>query len=433
MTRAERAPWWPGLLVFLVALAIRLFFITLIPRDALQPSTDWELDSIAMSLVTTGEFADPYILPTGPTAHLPPIPPAILALIYKALGITMTAGIAGWLFRMLAQSAIWGLLPWIGVRVGVGWKAGFVGGLAGALFPQWLAHGEALAAVLLGLLVVAVVKRWESIPRPAGSLLLGLAFGISFHVQPVFLLIFLGYLGFELYWRSDHGKWRSVALVALAALVACLPWGVRNYRAFDAVFFVRSNFGLELRMGNHEGAAPSMDDPHFRGGAPHPRTDTADALKVRELGEIPYMREAGAAARAWIVSNPGDFTRLTAKRIGYFWLGPLDRPGIALLFAMLTGLALLGAVRMIRGLPRSGAAALLIPLLVYPLVYYLVPWQHRYRFPIEWILFLFAGAAVLGLVNPAGAAGRIRAPAAPARVSPDRASDSISEPGPADR
>ena len=29
------------------------------------------------------------------------------------------AGIAGWLFRMLAQSAIWGLLPWIGVRVGV--------------------------------------------------------------------------------------------------------------------------------------------------------------------------------------------------------------------------------------------------------------------------------------------------------------------------
>ncbi len=271
----------------------------------------------------------------------------------------MTGGIAGWLFRMLAQSAIWGLLPWIGVRVGVGWKAGFVGGLAGALFPQWLAHGEALAAVLLGLLVVAVVRRWESIPRPAGSLLLGLAFGISFHVQPVFLLVFLGYLGFELYSRSDHGKWRSVALVVVAALVACVPWGVRNYRAFDAVFFVRSNFGLELRMGNHEGTEASMDDPHFRRGAPHPRTDPAEALKVREWGEVPYMREAGAAARAWIVSNPGDFTRLTAKRIGYFWLGPLNQPGIALLFAMLSGLALLGAGRVIRTTaapPHRGSA-----------------------------------------------------------------------------
>ncbi|MBK5097491.1 MAG: hypothetical protein JJE01_06890 [Gemmatimonadetes bacterium] len=433
MRRSDRTPWWSGLLVFVVALAIRLFFLTLIPRDALQPSTDWELDSIAMSLATTGEFANPYVVPTGPTAHLPPIPPAILALIYKVFGITITAGIAGWLFRMLAQSAIWGLLPWICVRVGVGWKAGFAGGLAGALFPQWLAHGEALAAVLLGLLVVAVVKRWESIPRSAGSLLLGLAFGISFHVQPVFLLVLIGYLGFELYWRSDRGKWRSTALVAIAALVACIPWGVRNYRAFDAVFFVRSNFGLELRMGNHDGAEASIDHPHFQNEPPHPRTHPEDALKVREWGEVPYMRESGREARAWIASNPGEFSRLTAERIGYFWLGPLDRPGIALLFAILTGFALIGAVRVIRVLPPSQTAALMIPLLLYPLVYYLVPWQHRYRFPIEWILFLLAGYAVLGLVSPDGAPGRIRAPAAPARVSPDRASDSISGPGPADR
>ena len=45
----------------------------------------------------------------------------------------MTAGIAGWLFRMIAQSAIWGLLPWIGERTGLGWKAGLIGGIAGAL------------------------------------------------------------------------------------------------------------------------------------------------------------------------------------------------------------------------------------------------------------------------------------------------------------
>lgn len=433
MNRMERTPWWSGLLVFLVALAIRLFFITLIPEDALRPSTDWELDAIAMSLVTTGEFANPYVLPTGPTAHLPPIPPAILALIYRVFGITMAAGIAGWLFRMLAQSAIWALLPWIGVRVGVGWKAGFTGGLAGALFPQWLAHGEALAAVLLGLLVVAVIKRWESVPRPAGSLLLGLAFGVSFHVQPVFLPVLLGYLGFELCWRSDDGKWRSAALVAVAALVACIPWGVRNYRVFDAVFFVRSNFGLELRMGNHEGAEASIDHPHFRNEPPHPRTHPEDALKVREWGEVAYMRESGAAARTWIAENPGTFMRLTTERIGYFWLGPLNRPGIALLFAMLTGLALVGAVRVIRGLPPPGTAALLIPLLAYPLVYYLVPWQHRYRFPIEWILFLLAGAAMLGTLSPAVAPGRTRAQADPARVNPDRDSDSTSGPGRADR
>jgi hypothetical protein len=421
---ADRTPWWPGLLVFLLAFSIRLFFITLVPEDALRPSTDWELDSIAMSLATTGEFANPYILPTGPTAHLAPIPPAILALIYEVFGITKTAGIAGWLFRMLAQSAIWGLLPWIGARTGLGWKAGLVGGLSGALFPQWLAHGEALASVMLGLLVVGMVRRWESVPRPAGSLLLGAAFGVSFHVQPVFLLVLLGYLGFELWWRTDRGRWSSAALVAVAALVTCIPWGLRNYQTLDAVLFVRSNFGLEMRMGNHEGAEAFIDHPHFRTGAPHPRTHPEEAVKVREWGEVAYMRDAGDAARAWIAAHPVSFTRLTAERFAYFWLGPLNRPAVAILFSMLTGLALLGALEGFQRLTPPQFAALVIPLLTFPLVYYLVPWQHRYRFPIEWILFLLAGSAVMARVSRADESARTRALADPATGRPDRASDS---------
>jgi hypothetical protein len=389
-----RFPWRPCLLVFVIALAIRLFFLSRLPADALHPSADWELDAIAMSVVTTGQFADPYVVPTGPTAHLPPIPPLILALIYMVFGITLVGGIAGWLFRITFQSAIWGLLPWIGERTGLGWKAGLTGGLAGALFPQWIAHGEALASVLMGLLVLATIRRWGSVPRPPASLLFGAAFGISFHVQPVFLPVLLGYLAFEVWRRSDRAKWGSAGLVLVGALLVSIPWGVRNYRAFDAVFFVRSNLGLELRMGNHEGATPAIDDPHFHNWPPHPRTHREDAIKIREWGEVPYMRDSGRQALEWIGSHPGEFTRLTAKRIGYFWLGPLDDPRTAFLFATLTGLAVVGAIRALRRLPATRSAALLIPLLAYPLIYYLVPWQRRYRFPIEWILFLLAGAAL---------------------------------------
>ena len=390
--------------MFAVALAVRLAFLSLIPDDALRPSADWELDSIAMSLVTEGQFANPYIEPTGPTAHLAPIPPLILAAIYKVFGITAVAGIAGWLFRMIAQSAIWGLLPWIGLRTGLGWQAGLTGGLAGALWPQMLAHGEALASVLLGLLVVAMVRRWDllrgtesgrrpSTPRLASSLLLGAAFGISFHVQPVFLAVLLGYLAFELWRRSDRRRWSSAGLVLLGALLVCIPWGIRNYRAFDAVFFVRSNLGLELRMGNHEGATANIEDSHFR-DTPHPRTTASETVKIRELGEVAYMRESGREAVGWIASHPAEFTTLTAQRIRHFWLGPLSDPAMAFLFVALAALAVLGAAGALRRLPPAQAAALLIPLLTYPLIYYLVPWQHRYRFPIEWILFLLAGAAL---------------------------------------
>ena len=408
---SSRFPWRPCLGVFAVALAVRLFFLTLIPTDMLHPSTDWELDAIAMSLVTEGQFANPYIEPTGPTAHLAPIPPLILALIFKIFGITMVGGIAGWLFRMVAQSAIWGLLPWIGQRTGLGWKAGLTGGLAGALWPQFLAHGEALAAVLMGLLAMAMLRRWDSIrkgnadrpafaPRPVSSLLLGAAFGISFHVQPVFLVVLLGYLAVEVWRRADRARWGSAATVLLGAFLLSIPWGVRNYRTFDAVFFVRSNLGLELRMGNHEGATANISDPHFNDGPPHPRTHASEAQRIREVGEVPYMRESRREALDWIRSHPSDFARLTAKRIRYFWLGPVDDPITAVAFLALAALAAVGAVLALRRLPAAGSAVLLIPLLTYPLIYYLVPWQHRYRFPIEWILFLLAGAALWSLSGP---------------------------------
>jgi len=429
MNGSDGAPRWAGWTVFLFAFAIRLFFLTLVPDDAIRPSRDWELDSIAMSIAQSGRFADPYIIPTGPTAHLPPVAPGILALIYRGFGITMTAGILGWLFRIVMQSAIWGLLPRIGQRAGLGWRAGLTGGMAGALIPLWLAHGEALAAVLMGLMVLAAIRRWDSIPPPAESILFGAMFAVSFHVQPAFLPVLLGYLGFELWSRTDLAKWRSVGLVALSALTVCVPWATRNYRALDGLFFVRSNFGLELRMGNHEGATAAIDDSHFR-FVPHPRTHVAEALRVRQAGELPYMRQRGSEAADWIVSNPGSFTRLTAERIAWFWFGPIRRPAAALPFVLLTGLAILGSIRLVRSGSVAAAAALLIPLATFPPVYYLVPWQHRYRFPVEWILYLLAGSWLVGRfaprilrLNRAGGSARTRAREDPASPRPDRVAD----------
>jgi len=46
-------------------------------------------------------------------------------------------------------------------------------------------------------------------------------------------------------------------------------------------------------------------------------------------------------------------------------------------------------------------AAVLIPLLTFPVVYHLPAFMARYRIPIEWILFLPAGAGVWrGIAGP---------------------------------
>jgi hypothetical protein len=390
--------------------------MTLLPEDALRPDTSWELDSIAHSLVLEGVYGNPYVVPSGPTGHLPPIPPFILAALYQVFGITALAATLAWALRLLFQAVLLGLLPWIGLRVGVGWQAGLVGGLAGALWPQYVAHGESEAALLLGLLVLGIAGRWTelfrsdgsapALPRPAASLALGAGFGIAFHAQPAFLPVFLGYVAFELWRRGDRARWRSNALVVLGALLVCIPWGVRNVRSLDAVVFVRSNFGLEMHVGNHEGAQASIDHPHYRDHRKprvwsHPRLDADDAIEIRDSGEIAYMRRKGRQAGEWIAAHPGEFTRLTAARIRHFWVGSLDDPAISLAFLGLFGCAALGLWGALRRLPADRVALLWIPLLAYPPVYYLVPWQHRYRFPIEWILFLLAGAGLWWLVSGA--------------------------------
>ncbi|NIN71151.1 MAG: hypothetical protein GTO46_04280 [Gemmatimonadetes bacterium] len=393
--RLTRSHWRSFIIIFVTAFAIRGFLLTRIPDRYVIPHTRWEMEATAYALADRGEFADPYIIPTGPTAHLPPIMPGILALFWRLFGLGLVGGYAGWLFRIATYCVMYAMLPWLAGRLGVGRQAGFLAGIAGAMIALWPGHGEALTAIGMGLLLLACLRRWTA-PRisVAGSLLLGLAWGVAFHLQPALLTVFVGCAAFELWWRRDRRKWVVGTVMTAGVVLACLPWGVRNYARFDAVFFIRSNLGLELRMGNHEGAAAAMDVMDMREEYRHPRTHEAEALLIQEVGEVAYMRGAGREAMGWIRSHPGEFLRLTASRVVHWWCGPLHAPMYALLVTALTLLAALGAWRTLPGLTIPQRAALLIPLAAYPLIYYFVAYMGRYRVPMDWILLVLAASEV---------------------------------------
>jgi hypothetical protein len=391
-----RRPGRVFLIIFALSFSVQGFFLTKVPKEAIRPNTLWEFPSVAVSVAERGTFADPYALPTGPTAHLPPIPPAIFGLSYRVFGLTLLGGYVGWLVTMALYSALWGMLPWVTGRVGLGGGAGVLAGLVGGAIPRWPGHGEGLAALALALLMVVFVRRWEGgRDTRGGSILLGIAAGVAFHVQPALLPVALGWMAFELWWRKGRRAGLHTGLVAVGMTLACLPWGWRNYRTLDAVFFIRSNFGLELRMGNHEGVAASIDAMDRRGEEYlHPRALEREARKVQELGEVPYMRRAGREALDWIQANPGSFAELTAARFFLWWMGPLYDSVRALPYLVLTLLAFLGAWLTFPALSVPQRAAVLIPLLAFPLVYYVMAYMPRYREPIDWIFMVLAGAAV---------------------------------------
>jgi hypothetical protein len=381
--------------IFILSFGIRTYSLAKIPPADLIPSPDRELGAIARSLVEIGQFANPYMVETGPTAHLPPVYPAILALIYYLFGNTTLSGYVFMGFTVMTNSVMYAMTPWMADKLGVGRQAGFIGGIAGAFMEEseWSVHGEGLTGILLGLMLVAFLKRWNNEQNSlAGSLVLGLGIGVSFHVQPVLLLIFLGCLAFEIGWYKIKRKLIITSTLTMGIVLACVPWAWRNYVVFHEFFFIRSNLGLELRMGNHEGAAAAIEIMDRQGSLHrHPRVYLAEALKLQEVGEMEYMRQAMDETLAWIQKNPGEFIHLTILRITYFWLGPLYRGLIPGYITVLTILAILGIGRIFPVLSLSQRAVILIPLFTYPFIYYLVPYMTRYRTPIDWILLILAG------------------------------------------
>ena len=384
-----------GAVAFAVALAVRLFLLTRVLPEYIVPHTRWELEAIAWSLVETGRFADPFAVPTGPTAHYPPVYPFLLGLTWRSFGLGPAGGYAGWIMGFALASLQCALLPWLSVRLGLGLAAGVIVALGSAVFAQWPPFLEPPTAILLGLLMLAFRHRWTAGGMTTGrSLLLGVGAGFAFHLQPVLLLVVLGYLAFELWWGRDARRWVRAGVVVLAALLVCVPWAWRNYTKLHGVFFIRSNLGLELLVGNHPGAVADIDDMLPSVYPLHPRSSVAQAVRVREMGEVAFMRAAGAEARAWIVANPGEYARLSAKRALAFWTRWNNDALYAIPATLATLLGILGAVRLLRGLAVAERAVLLIPLLTFPLVYYFVDYLPRYRIPVMWIMYLFAAAEV---------------------------------------
>lgn len=397
-----RSPLRAFVLIFVLSFAIRgaLLASWMTPRDYFRPRG--EIGRVAVSLARSGHFADPYMIPTGPTAHPTPIYTGLLGLIYSLSGVTVTAAYVRGVIAIAAYSALYAMLPWLGGRLGLGARAGVLGGIAGAVIPQQgieeiIGGGDQpFPAIALGLLAVAFLRRWTEDRSSAGrSLLFGIGCGVALHLSPPLLLVLLGWMGFELAWSRNRRTWLDLACIALGAMLACVPWAWRNYTAFHELLFIRGNFGLELRIANHDGADPDIDvtrarDAVFR----HPSANLGEARKVRELGEGEYMRQARNEALQWIRNHPAEFLRLTLLRVVYFWCGPMRLPWKAAAITALTILALLGLRRTLPRLAIPQRAALLIPLATFPLVYYFVSYVSHYRASLEGMLLLLAGAEV---------------------------------------
>jgi hypothetical protein len=397
-----------GLVIFLVALALRVVVIYLQKSYTLGIRSPGELENIAFSLAQGGGFANAYGPGTGPTAHGAPLYPILLSLIFRLFGAGVSGKFVEQVLSATLASVQYALLPLVAVACRFPSQVGIGAGLFAALVPLdfWIqTNGSweySLSALLAVLVSLAILKTWRdgdfSCRR---GLAIGILGGLNLLTTPQLLFTLVVALAYPYATSAEVRKsgYRVFAVTQVAVIAIMLaPWVVRNYLVLGSPIWSRSNLGLELNLSNNDGVSPLWRENHRADVFQklNPSSNPIERQRISALGEVAYNKEKLAVAKQWMISHPGRLVTLTAQRIWYFWFPPMNTPGQTTGLALATLLGFLGLGLALR---RAGHAPRYFLLLwcVFPLPLYLFQQSTRLRYPIEWATFLMAAYALVCL------------------------------------
>jgi 4-amino-4-deoxy-L-arabinose transferase-like glycosyltransferase len=384
-------------LIFLVAISVRLFVTAYMQSFQIQDTWKFgfETGRIATSIASGQGFASPLQGPSGPTAWLPPVYPYMLAGIFKVFGIysadsALVALTLNSLFSALTCVTIFS----IGEKT-FGPKVAAWAGWIWAFFPyavfwstNWI-WATSLSAFLFSLICLLALQL-----ERYNSAMAWLGFGVLWGVVALTDTALVSILPFILVWlycrlrRQGLSLIRPISAWTLGCLLITAPWLIRNYLTLGELIFIKSNFGLELHLGNHEGSSGLSG-----GRLIHPAGNQHEFEKFRRIGEVSYIKESKRQALDFIAAQPGTFIWLTLKRFVYFWTGneqllqifPLSGRFVAARYVLFTTISVLAFAGLFLAFRNRNPAVPLfaIALIVFPLVYYVTHPTPRYRHPIE--------------------------------------------------
>jgi hypothetical protein len=368
----------------------------------------FEAGRIAESIASGRGFSSPLAtVQTGATAWLCPVFPCLMAGVFRVWGIFSLKSLAmiqilNCIFASLTIFPIYAIAKRsfdLVIAVLASWLWVFLPSAVHT--PVEDIWDTALTALLFALILWATVGVHD---KQEVSFWAGYAalWAIAALTNPSVLSVLPFVLAWLVYvtWKNSPRSFHLIAVASFTFVLILIPWTVRNYRVFGAWVPLRSNFGLELWLGNN----PAGNE--VNSFALHPFLNTAEGQQFKRLGEFAYMAAKEHDATEFIRSAPGTTFRFVLHRIAMFWFAVTDRPRTDWSGAPLYVKALLlpnflmilfswlGAALTVRA--RNPQAFLFAAvLLVFPLPYYATHALVRYRFPIDPVITVLS---VYGLV-----------------------------------
>jgi hypothetical protein len=352
----------------------------------------FEMYALANNLANHGAYANPLlVISTGPSAATPPLYPIFLATLMRLLRNPQFALLPAALASVFANALSAALLP----RVSTLFFGNLVPGVFAAIL--WLMSAQLMpswdANITICALIIFVIHSSSNL-RIAKSLSAGLLAGALFLLNPMSVFVFLPWLAHLLVFRNAPLKGTAAycsIVLGIAALLV-LPWGVRNHHQLGS-FVVRTGFGRTIFSSNTDCSKTSLIEDLQSGCAAVYQADfnLKEAMELRDLGEVKYDHQRLAESESWIRANPDRFIHLTLSRVAAFWFpSTIEHPfsaSVIWAFTLLSvpGIALMSARRL------KATVFIAVVLSIYPLVYYVVVSDVRYRYPVLWLSLLPSG------------------------------------------
>ena len=377
--------------LFALALALRL--LALAVRDPAYVYT--ENLRVGFTLSSAGYLGNPFIAPTGPTAHVAPMYPLLVAAARRIapdeertlLALRIVGAIAG-AFNVVLLLSFARVLR---LPEGACTLAALFWVVPNFTWIELSGEHETVFTITALLLVLIVTLRRLGAERlkVADGLVIGAAIGIGVHFSPLLLpaLALTIAASLALRARSARPPLRFFGAAACAFLVAVAPYAVRNARVMGGLMLVRDNLGLELSVSNASNAFATADANFDKGSTMthHPFVSVADANEMRQRGEVAYNKQRMRSVLAWVGANPAAFAKLVAARAALIVVPYAKQPRQRVTADVLALFALLGFVRLWRDGYRAASLALLSALVGYQVIYLLIQYDIRYVYPALWL------------------------------------------------
>jgi hypothetical protein len=345
----------------LVLVMSLLFLMAGIALSVLYPSVNrapGESGQAALALLHAGYIGDPYMLPTGPTAHVSPPLAAMSAVIFWLFGDNSQAAriVLGLVATLMYVLSVRATLRICALRGTDGRSVWIASGLL-ILCPMFLYESvvssrqwdQPFAAFILvqGWLTFENTRRSARLYR--GEAAMALAAGLGGLVSPAILPSLTLALCWLIWLRRRRGDVRiSIIIAAIIIAASLLPWGIRNKIELGDFIITRSNFALEMAVGNAPGALGYSGSGS--GVVFHPHDSIDAAREVQKLGEVAYMHKLRDMVIGWIRADPRRFMELSLVRLRLAFVPSAEMvgwyPGFGRLISWLI-LAAMGIIHLI--------------------------------------------------------------------------------------